>query len=311
MLLPSLLPRAALLCWALARTAGANLAAPPLRASRVIDVLSPGGAGGYGGAAFVAAESAPEELAAVAAFALRRVRRAERWRAPAAPVARAALEGIEARELVHSEDGGLTRASVTLQRRVAEVGLGDTTEDVEEFPAFGRAFWVSALATRAGGAGAARHRLVVTLGIPHGEASVYSHVFADVDGGGGGGGGSSGGANEAPPTATADPSSTRLSDELRAVSYNTWNSNRACSRGARALALRLPACPPALTAPWCHDARRRSPHSPAARPRSAQVAVARPARPLPPVRPAAAAARRRAAPGRAARRRAAGGALRL
>jgi hypothetical protein len=231
MLLPSFPPRLALLCWALA--SGWNLAgasspppAPPstMRASRVIDVLSPSDIGGYGGVAFAAAESAPEELAAVAAFALRRVRRAERWRAPAAPVARAALESVEARELVHSEDGGLTRASVTLQRRVAEVGLGDTTEDVEEFPAYGRAFWVSALATRAGGAGAARHRLVVTLGIPHGEASVYSHVFADVDGGSGG----SGGAEEAPAgDAAADASLPRLSSELRAVSYNTWNSNRA------------------------------------------------------------------------------------
>ena len=196
------------------------------------------------------------ELASVAAFAERRVRRADRWRlrergnsqflspsprslAFLPPLSFLELEGgiesIVVKDAVHSDDGGETPATITLQRRLADNGVGDATEDVEEQPFYGRTYWVTILTshsdsfeiktdTETGGTNldsstkvVVRHKLIVSIGVPHNEPSVYSHTFARKDDD-----------NEAPATTTTSSSILSSSSSfanLRMVSYNTWNSN--------------------------------------------------------------------------------------
>ena len=196
-----------------------------------------------------------DELASVAAFAERRVRRADRWRlrergnsqfltpSPSSksltllpPLSFIELEGglesIVVMEAVHSDNGGESSASITLQRRLADNGVGDATEDVEEKPIYGRTYWVTLLTTHSDDVNniadvndvpsnkvVVRHKLIISIGVPHNEPSVYSHTFARTD-------------NDVVVSSTTSSSSPTSAlknlhafANLRMVSYNTWNSN--------------------------------------------------------------------------------------
>jgi endonuclease/exonuclease/phosphatase family metal-dependent hydrolase len=229
---------------------------PPILEDESILALDPEAAAVAAAASakyYASVQADAEEKASIAAFAERRVRRADRWRlrergnshfitsstrslASLSPLLYLELEGgidaIVAMNAVHSEDSGVSAAKITLQRRLADNGVGDATEDVEEQPVYGRTYWVSILTKHSNLVTdlnnktnpsdslfniVVRHKLVVSIGVPHNEPSVYSHTFARTD----------------TDSITTSPSSSSTSSSaslsafanLRMVSYNTWNSN--------------------------------------------------------------------------------------
>jgi hypothetical protein len=189
-----------------------------------------------------------DELASVAAFAERRVRRADRWRLrergnsqfltplPSSksltllpPLSFIELEGglesIVVMEAVHSDNGGESSASITLQRRLADNGVGDATEDVEEKPIYGRTYWVTLLTTHSDDVNniadvndvpsnkvVVRHKLIISIGVPHNEPSVYSHTFARTD-------------NDESVSSTTSSSSPTISNDIIEGAQRLMNMN--------------------------------------------------------------------------------------